>query len=161
MEIPPFPPTMKGPADAQGPCSLRLARASRHRRGASAHAFRHAQALADGIVKHDPNTPEVILHVSPTSDAQNIVTAAHLTEANGEASGDGDLGVAITGVPLVEVQKDGVRLGILVQLRDARHDAIGALGLMPGDDVEAAVHRSFAIRDVLAIHIPSRAALVG
>ncbi|RSU65279.1 hypothetical protein BRX36_10855 [Sphingomonas sp. S-NIH.Pt1_0416] len=127
--------------------------------------YPHAQALADGIVKRNPDMLDVILHVSPTPEAKNIVIAAHLTKANGEASGDDNLGVAATGAPLVEVQKDGVRLGILVQLRDARHRPIGAIGLMypykPGDNVEAAVRRSFAIRDELAARIPSRAVLVG
>lgn len=124
-----------------------------------------AQALADGIVAKNPGMIDVIMHVSPTPDATNIVIAAHLTKANGEASGDDDLGVMKTGAPLVEVQKDGVRLGILVQMRDAGHHTIGALGLMypykPGDDVEAAVKRSFGIRDALAKQIPTRAALVG
>lgn len=127
--------------------------------------YPHAQALADGVVQRNPDMLDVILHVSPTPEAKNIVIAAHLKAANGEASGDDDLGVAKTGAPLVEVQKDGVRLGILVQLRDASHRPIGAVGLMypykPGDDVEAAVRRSFAIRDALATRISSRAALVG
>jgi hypothetical protein len=69
-----------------------------------------------------------------------------------------------TGAPLVEVQKDGVRLGILVQMRDAGHRTIGALGLMypykPGDDIEAQIRRSFAIRDALATRIASRDALI-
>lgn len=128
-------------------------------------SYPHAQALADGVVQRNPDMLDVILHVSPTPDAKNIVVAAHLRKANGEASGDDDLGVAKTGAPLVEVQKDGVRLGILVQLRDAQHHAIGAVGLMypykPGDDIEAQMRRSFAIRDALAARIASRPALVG
>lgn len=127
--------------------------------------YPHAQALADGIVNHNPGMLDVIMHVSPAPDAKNIVIAAHLTKANGEDSGADDLGVMKTGAPLVEVQKDGVRLGILLQMRDARHRTIGAVGLMyaykPGDDIEAVVRRSFAIRDALARQIPSRAALVG
>ena len=127
--------------------------------------FPHAQALADSIVAKNPDMLDVILHVSPTPTAANIVVAAHLRHANGETSGADDLGVMQTGAPLVEVQKDGVRLGILVQLRDAGHHAIGTVGLMypykPGDDIEAQVRRSFAIRDALARKIPSRAALIG
>ncbi|KIU26013.1 hypothetical protein SR41_16705 [Sphingomonas melonis] len=127
--------------------------------------FPHAQALVDDVVRRNPDMLDVILHVSPQPDAGNVVIAAHLRKANGEASGEDDLGVARTGAPLVEVQKDGVRLGILLQLRDSRHRAIGAVGLMypykPGEDVEAVVRRSFAIRDALALRIPSRAALVG
>jgi hypothetical protein len=127
--------------------------------------YPHAQSLADGIVAKNGGMLDAIMHVSPQPDAKNVVIAAHLTKANGEDSGEDDLGVMKTGAPLVEVQKDGVRLGILVQMRDARHQVIGALGLMyaykPGDDIEAAVRRSFAIRDALATRIPSRAALVG
>lgn len=127
---------------------------------AASAPYPRAQSLVDGIVATNPDMLDAIMHVSPTPDAPNIVIAAHLTKANGEASGDDDLGVMKTGAPLVEVQKDGVRLGILVQLRDARHRAIGALGLMypykPGDDVEAQVRRAFAIRDRLAAKIPSR-----
>ncbi len=126
--------------------------------------FPHAQALADDVVAQNSGMLDVIMHVSPAPDAKNIVVAAHLTKANGEASGDDDIGVMNTGAPLVEVQKNGVRLGILVQMHDARHRTIGALGLMysykPGDDVEAAVRRSFAIRDALASRIRSREALV-
>lgn len=127
--------------------------------------YPRAQALADGLIHRSPGMLDVILHVSPTPEARNIVIAAHLRKANGEDSGADDLGVAKTGAPLVEVQKDGARLGVLVQLRDARHRAIGALGLMypykPGDDIDAAVRRSFALRDILASRIASRAALVG
>jgi hypothetical protein len=127
-------------------------------------AYPRAQVLADQVIARNPDMLDVIMHVSPKPDAPNIVIAAHLTKANGEASGQDDLGVARTGAPLVEVQKDGVRLGVLVQMRDANHHPIGALGLMypykTGDDVEAAVRRSFAIRDGLAAKIASRGTLV-
>lgn len=127
--------------------------------------YPHAQEVADAIVARDPELIDVILHVSPTSGAPNVVVAAHLRHANGEASGEDDLGVARTGAPLVEVQKDGARLGILLQLRDSHRRAIGAIGLMwpyrPGDDVEQRLRRSLAIRDALASRIPSLAALVG
>ncbi len=117
---------------------------------AASASYPRAQVLADQVIARNPDMLDAIMHVSPTPDAPNIVIAAHLQKANGEASGEDDLGVARTGAPLVEVQKDGVRLGILMQMRDARHHPIGALGLMypykPGDDVEAAVRRSFAIR---------------
>lgn len=127
-------------------------------------AYPHAQTLAESVVRGNPDLLDVILHVSPTPGTANVVVAAHLTKANGELSGADDIGVATTGAPLVEVQKDGVRLGVLVQLRDARRRSIGAIGLMypyrAGDDVEARLRRSFAIRDELAARIPSLAALV-
>ncbi len=127
--------------------------------------YPHAQAVADDIVARNPDMLDVILHVSPTPSAANIVVAAHLRHANGEPSGEDDLGVMTTGAPLVEVQKDGVRIGVLVQMRDAGRHPIGAIGLMypykPGDDAEAVLKRSFAIRDALAAQTPSRDALVG
>lgn len=131
---------------------------------AASDSYPRARVLADQVTARNPDMLDAIMHVRPTPDAPNIVIAAHLQRANGEVSGEDDLDVARTGAPLVEVQKDGVRLGILVQMRDARHHPIGALGLMypykPGDDVEAAVRRSVAIRDALATSIVSRAALV-
>ncbi len=143
---------------------LPAAHASARRSPPGVAHFPRAQALADDVVRRNPDMLDVILHASPRPDAPNIVIAAHLTHANGEASGDDDIGVARTGAPLVEVQKDGVRLGILLQLRDARGNAIGAVGLMfpytSGEDVEAVVRRAFAIRDSLALRIPSRAALL-
>ena len=126
--------------------------------------FPYAQALTDGIVITHPGMLDAIMHVSPRADAKNIVIAAHLRHANGELSGEDDLGVIRTGAPLVEVQKDGVRIGILIQMRDADHRVIGALGLMypykPGDDVEATLRHSFEIRYVLAGQVRSRDALL-
>ena len=126
--------------------------------------FPRAQTLVDDVAAHNAGVLDVLLHVSPSPEAANIVVAAHLRQANGERSGADDLGVMTTGAPLVEVQKDGRRLGVLVQLRDADRHVIGALGVMyryaPGDDVEAQMRRSFAIRDALVARIRSRAALV-
>ena len=123
-----------------------------------------AQVLADRTVTRNPGMIDTIMHVSPTDGSKNIVIAAHLRKANGEASGADDLGVAATGAPLIEIQKDGVRLGILVQMRDAGHHPIGALGLMyayqPGDDIEARIKQSFAVRDSLAQKIASKTALI-
>lgn len=122
-----------------------------------------AQALAEGVVTANPDMLDVLLHVTPPGKTKNIVVAAHLTAANGEDSGDDDIGVMKSGKPLVEVQKDGVRIGVLVQMQDNHHHAIGALGLMypyhQGDDQKAVLARSYKIRDDLARQIPSRSAL--
>lgn len=127
-------------------------------------AYPEAQSIVDSLAERTPGLVDAILHVSPAPGAPNVVVAAHLRHANGESSGEDDLGVARTGAPLVEVQRDGVRLGVLVQLRDARRHPIGALGLMyaftAGDDVEARVLQSFAIRDRLEHRIPDIASLV-
>jgi hypothetical protein len=123
----------------------------------------HAQSLVEQVVHANPDMLDVLMHVTPPGQPQNIVVAAHLTAANGEASGDDDLGVMQTGKPIVEVQKDGVRIGVLVQMQDVAARPIGALGLMypyhPGDDQNAVLRRSLAIRDQLAHEIPSRSAL--
>lgn len=126
--------------------------------------YPQAQRLADSIVAKHAGMLDVIMHVSPAANVKNIVIAAHLKHANGEASGEDDIGVMRTGAPLVEVQKDGVRIGVLVQMRDAHKRVIGALGLMypykPGDDAEAVLRRSFGIRDALATRVASSDALV-
>jgi hypothetical protein len=71
--------------------------------------------------------------------------------------------VARTGKPLVEVQKDGVRIGVLLQLRDAQHHPIGAIGIMSrwkqGDSQKVALARAIDIRDLMAQRISSLPAL--
>jgi len=52
---------------------------------------------------------------------ESVVVAAPVTKADGWASGEDALGVARTGMALLEVRKDGLRLGILVQMRHAHH----------------------------------------
>ncbi|UAK25920.1 hypothetical protein [Sphingomonas nostoxanthinifaciens] len=130
---------------------------------AQAAPYPHAQHLADQVAQANPDMLDVLMHVTPPDNAKNVVVAAKLPKDLGEVSGDDDLGVMNTGKPLVEVQKDGVRIGVLVQMRDAKAHAIGALGLMypyhPGDDQAAVLRRSIKIRDQLAHRIPSRAAL--
>jgi len=126
--------------------------------------YPRAQKIADQTVASHSGMLDVIMHVSPTEDAPNVVVAAHLTKAVGEASGEDDLGVAKTGAPLIEVQRDGVRLGILLQMRDARRHAIGAIGMMytykAGDDIESRILESISIRNDIAKEIPSKAALL-
>ena len=125
--------------------------------------YPHAQALVEQVVAANPDMLDVLMHVTPPGSPNNIVIAAHLTHANGEASGADDLGVMRSGKPLVEVQKDGVRIGVLVQMRDAGNHPIGALGLMypyhAGDDQAAILRRSFRIRDRLARQISTTAVL--
>jgi hypothetical protein len=122
-----------------------------------------AQRLVEQTITANPDMLDIIIHITPPHATQNIVVAAHLQHALGEASGDDDIGVMRTGKPLVEVQKDGVRIGVLVQLRDATGHAIGAVGLMypyrAGADQAAFLKRSQALRDRMAHAIPSRGAL--
>lgn len=124
-----------------------------------------AQALVDAVVAHNPDMLDVLFHVTPPGGSKNLVVASHIPVNLGEISGDDDLGVARTGKPLVEVQKDGVRIGVLLQMRDARSRPIGAVGLMfpwhDGDDRMAIEKRAIAIRDALAKQIRSRSALFG
>lgn len=124
-----------------------------------------AQRLADGVIARNPDMLDVLMHVTPPGSGRNIVVAAHLRHAVGEASGDDDLGVIDTRHPLVEVQKDGVRIGVLVPLEDRHRKVIGALGLMfpyhAGDDQAALLARAFRIRNRLGASIPNVGALFG
>lgn len=122
-----------------------------------------AQKLVDEVVAENPELLDVLLHVTPPGETRNIVIAAHLAKDLGEVSGEDDLGVARTGKPLVEVQKDGVRIGVLLQLRDARHRPIGAIGIMSrwkqGDSQKVALAHAIDIRDLMAQRISALPAL--
>ena len=117
------------------------------------------QNLVEQVITANPDMLDVLFHVTPPGEARNIVIAAHLRHAIGELSGDDDLGVMNTGKPIVEVQKDGIRIGVLVPLHDRTGKSIGALGLMypyhAGDDQMAILRRSIGIRDRLAAKIPT------
>ena len=123
----------------------------------------YAQRLVDTIIAKNPDLLDVIFHVTRPNEAQNYAVAAHTAHELGAKSGDDDLGVAATGKPLVEVQKDGVRIGVVVQLHDKHGKSIGALGVMypyhAGDKESDFLARSEAIRDQLARKIPSVEAL--
>lgn len=122
-----------------------------------------AQRLVESTVAENRDLLDVILHVTPPDSTENIAVAAYTAKERGGKSGKDDLGVMQTGKPLVEVQKDGVRIGVLVQLRDRKGHPIGALGVMypfhAGEDQQAFLKRSEAIRDRMAKQIGSREAL--
>jgi hypothetical protein len=124
-----------------------------------------AQALVDGVIARHPDMLDMLLHVTPPGGRQNLVIASHIPQNLGEISGEDDLGVAKTGKPIVEVQKDGVRIGVLLPLYDGSHRSIGAVGLMfpwhQGDSQASVLKRAVTIRDHLARKIPSRASLFG
>lgn len=124
-----------------------------------------AQSLVDDLIEKNSDLVDVLLHVTPPGQLRNLVIASHIPANLGEVSGEDDLGVARTAKPLVEVQKDGLRIGVLLQLRDAKGRPIGAIGIMShwraGDSREAALARARELRKELASRIPSRAALFG
>jgi hypothetical protein len=123
----------------------------------------YAQRLVTDVIKTQPDMLDVIFHVTPPNSSDNVAIAAYTAKERGAKSGDDDLGVIATGKPLVEVQKDGVRIGVLLPLKDGAGQIIGALGLMydyhAGQDEQQFLQRSEMIRDQLAGRIPSRAAL--
>lgn len=123
----------------------------------------YAQKLVDETIAHNPDLLDVIFHVTKPHEDQNYAIAAHTKHELGAKSGEDDLGVATTGKPLVEVQKDAVRIGVIVQLHDKSGKSIGALGLMyPYKAGEAETNfliRSETIRDQLAKNISSIDAL--
>ena len=123
----------------------------------------YAQKLVDNTITRNPGMLDVIFHVTKPHEEQNYAIAAHTKHELGSKSGEDDLGVASTGKPLVEVQKDGVRIGVIVQLHDKSGKSIGALGLMypykSGEKEATFLARSEVIRDQLADQIPSVDAL--
>ena len=118
----------------------------------------YAKKLVLKVMHDNPDMLDVIFHVTPTGETQNYAVAAYTATEEGGKSGEDDLGVANTGAPLIEIQKDGVRLGVLIQLREKDGKPIGALGLMypfhKGQDPEQLFERSRQIRDQLAKQIP-------
>lgn len=122
-----------------------------------------AQRLVEKTIKTHRDMLDVIFHVTPPNSTDNIAIAAYTAKERGAKSGDDDLGVMTTGKPVVEVQKDGVRIGVLLPLKDRSGSTIGALGLMytyhAGQKENDFLHRSEEIRDRLAKQIASREAL--
>ena len=124
-----------------------------------------AQSLVDNAIADNPDLLDVLLHVTPPGGRQNLVVASHIPANLGEISGADDLGVFSTGKPLVEVQKDGVRIGVLLQMFDEKKRPIGAIGIMfpwhSGDKQSRFLTRAKSIRNTLAKQIPSLSALFG
>ncbi len=127
------------------------------------HPAPFAKKLAEKIVKSQPDLLDAIFHVTPPHTGQNVAVAAHTAKEQGSPSGVDDLSVITTGKPLVEVQKDGVRIGVVLPLQDHHRQTIGALGLMyvfhHGDKEQEFLARSEKIRDNLAREISSQQAL--
>jgi hypothetical protein len=123
----------------------------------------YAQRLVTVVVNKHPDMLDLIFHVTPPNSSDNVAIAAYTAKERGAKSGEDDLGVISTGKPVVEVQKDGVRIGVLLPLKDGSAQTIGALGLMydyhAGQDEQEFLRRSEKIRDELASRISSRAAL--
>src|SRR6202011_2773421 len=123
----------------------------------------YAQRLVTEVINTHPDMLDMIFHVTPPNSSDNVAIAAYTAKERGAKSGEDDLGVIATGKPLVEVQKDGVRIGVLLPLKDGAAQTIGALGLMydyrAGQDEQEFLRRSEKIRDELASRISSRAAL--
>ena len=123
----------------------------------------YAQRLADQIAHNHVGIMDVIFHVTPPGKTKNIAIASHITGERGKPSGDDELGVIRTGKPLVEIQKDGVRIGVLVPLMDDHGNTIGALGIVyayhRGQAEQPFLMRSMGIRNSIAKRISSEADL--
>lgn len=123
----------------------------------------YAQRVVDQIVTSHPGITDVILHVTPPGQTENLAIASYSVSERGKASGDDDLDVIRTGKPLVEVQKDGVRIGVIVPLMDHQKNTIGALGIVytyhRGESEQTFVLQSMGIRNAIARHVTSLDAL--
>lgn len=123
----------------------------------------YAKELANRVVKEHPDMLDVIFHMTPPDATENFAVAAYTAKEQGLKSGEDDISVMKTRKPTVEVQKDGVRIGVLVPLHDRSSKTIGTLGLMypykTGEDEKKFLQVSEQIRDGLAKQIPSRSSL--
>ena len=123
----------------------------------------YAQRLVTEVINTNPDMLDVIFHVTPPNSNDNVAIAAYTAKERGAKSGEDDVGVIATGKPIVEVQRDGGSIGVLLPLKDEAAQTVGALGLMydyrAGQDEQEFLRRSEMIRDQLASRIPSRAAL--
>lgn len=126
------------------------------------HAI-YAQQLVERTVESQKDLLDVIFHVKPPTANQNYAIAAFTEKERGATSGADDMDVAATGKPVVEVQKDGVRIGVLLPLKSKEGKTIGTLGLVykyiAGEDEHQFLLRSERIRNGLARQIPSLAHL--
>jgi hypothetical protein len=115
------------------------------------------------VVKSHPGMLDAIFHMTLPGEGDNMAVAAYADKERGLKSGADDLGVIVTGKPLVEVQKDGVQIGVVLPLKDRGGETIGAFGLMytyhAGEDEKVYLVRSEKIRDQIAKAVASRGAL--
>ncbi len=128
---------------------------------AGATRFPYAQALVERSLARFPDLVTLALHVAPAGGTNTII-ASNFGRIGKRGDND-DLQIEQKGGVRREVTNDGHRLAVELPLLDTTGHAIGALStsfVVPkGADPQSLYSRAVAVRDTLARHIASRAAL--
>jgi hypothetical protein len=123
----------------------------------------YAQVLVDKTMAAHPEIKVLAIHATPPGSKTNVILGSNIGRIGKKADED-DLRVIEKGETNKEIAENGKRFEAELPLNDARGKRIGALGVVlaykAGDDKEALVARAVKIRDEMAAHIASPAALV-
>lgn len=128
---------------------------------ASTLAAPYAQRLVDATLLAHPELTILALHVTPPDKSENIIIASNIGRIGKRADAD-DLAVLDSGQPRVEKTRTG-DLSVELPMLDVNGKTIGVIGstfhYAPGADQTVIVRMAERLRDELAKHTPSRAAL--
>jgi hypothetical protein len=128
---------------------------------AEMQAAPYAQQLVDSTLAAHPELTILAFHVTPPAGAQNVIIASNIGRIGKAADAD-DLAVLDSDKPRVENTKTG-DLSVELPMHDASGKTIGVIGstfhFKSGDDRDAIVQRAQQVRDEIATHTPSLAAL--
>jgi len=121
-----------------------------------------AQMLVDKAIDANPDLVTLAMHLTPPSEATNIIAASNFGRI-GKAADKDDAQVMNEGITRKEVTNGGTRIAVELPQKDAAGKIIGALStsfmLQPGQDPSAGEARAIAVRDALAAATPSIEAL--
>ena len=122
----------------------------------------YAQALVDKTLAAHPEIEVLAIHATPPGSKTNMIMGSSIGRI-GKPADEDDLRVIQKGETNKEIAENGKRFEAELPLNDAHGKRIGALGVVlaykPGDDKEALVAHAVKIRDEMATHIASPAAL--
>jgi hypothetical protein len=128
---------------------------------AGAVRARRGEALVEAMLTRFPDVVTLALHVTPPG-SDNMIVASSFGRIGKPGDSD-DRHVEQDGAVLREVTDGGRRLAVELPLLDRAGHIIGALStsfaVPPESDPQDRYARALAVRDALAHHIPTRAAL--
>jgi iron complex outermembrane receptor protein len=117
----------------------------------------YAQMLVNDLMRRHPELLVVAMHVTAPGAADNTIIATNLDRI-GKKSDDDDLAVIRTNKPILAPMLDRGRYEVLLPLRDASDQTIGALGIVStfsaGQPEERFLDDAVAMRDELRLVIP-------
>lgn len=122
----------------------------------------YAQQLVDQTMERHPEIEILALHAMPPGGGDNIIVGSNIGRIGKKADED-DMRVVNTGKPNLEVNEDGKRFEVEMQLHDRAGNNIGAVSTVfaykRGDDRDALRHRGESINAELQKKIPDAASL--